>query len=46
MRYRTLVKRLGTKKALVAVGHKILTVIYALLKNQTDYREQWTPEAA
>ena len=45
-RYRTLVKRLGTKKALVAVGHKILTVIYAVLKNRTDYREQWTPEAA
>jgi transposase len=44
--YRRWVKRMGSKKALVAVAHKILTVIYALLKNQTDYREQGVPEAA
>jgi transposase len=44
--YRRWAKRLGTKKALVAVGHKILTVIYTLLKNQTDYQEKWTPGQA
>jgi transposase len=38
--YRRWVKRLGTKKALVAVSHKILTVIYTLLKNQSDYQEK------
>jgi transposase len=40
------VKRMGKKKALVAVAHKILTVVYTLLKNQTDYREYGVPEAA
>jgi transposase len=40
--YHRWAKRLGTKKALVAVGHKILTVIYTLLKDQTDYQEKWT----
>jgi transposase len=44
--YRRWAKRLGRKKALVAVGHKILSVIYALLKNQTEYRERWTPGQA
>ena len=44
--YRGWVKRLGKKKALVAVAHKILRVIYAILKNQTEYREHATPEAA
>jgi transposase len=44
--YRRWAKRLGRKKALVAVGHKILSVIYALLKNQTEYREWWTPGQA
>jgi transposase len=39
-------KRLGRKKALVAVGHKILTVIHTLLKKETDYRERWTPDQA
>src|SRR5262249_22717217 len=43
--YRRWVKRLGRKKALVAVAHKILTVIDTLLKNQTDYRESGVPEA-
>lgn len=45
--YRKWVKRLGKKKALVALGHKILVVIYKLLKEQTNYRERWTaPKAA
>ena len=40
-------KRLGKKKALVALGHKILVVIHKLLKDRTVYRELWTaPEAA
>jgi transposase len=44
--YRRWSKRLGRKKALVAVGHKILTVIHALLKNETEYQERWTPDQA
>jgi transposase len=36
-------KRLGRKKALVAVAHKILVVVYHLLKKRTEYREQWAP---
>jgi transposase len=40
--YRRWAKRLGKKKALVALGHKILTVIHKLIKNQTDYQERWT----
>jgi len=44
--YRRWVKRLGKKKALVALAHKILTVIYTLLKTQTEYREPGVPEAA
>jgi transposase len=41
--YQRWAKRLGKKKALVAVAHKIIVVIYHLLKNQTDYREDWKP---
>jgi transposase len=37
------VKRLGRKKALVAVAHKILVVIWHLLKKATDYRERRQP---
>jgi transposase len=44
--YRRWAKRLGTKKALIAVGHKILVVIYHLLKGPDDYRERWTPTQA
>ena len=44
--YRRWAKRLGKKKALVALGHKILVVIYRLLKDRTDYKERWTPSAA
>jgi transposase len=36
-------KRLGRKKALVAVAHKLLVVVYHLLKKGTEYREQWAP---
>jgi transposase len=41
--YQRWAKRLGRKKALVAVAHKILVVIYHLLKNRTDYRENGKP---
>jgi transposase len=44
--YHRWAKRMGRKKALVAVAHKILVVIYHLLKNQTDYRENWKPANA
>jgi transposase len=45
--YRRWAKRLGKKKALVALGHKILVVIYRLLKDRTEYRERWAaPEPA
>ena len=35
------VKRLGRKKALVAVAHKMLVVIWHLLKKNVDYKEQY-----
>lgn len=38
--YQRWVKRMGKKKALVAVAHKILVVIWHLLKEGTDYRER------
>ncbi len=41
--YHSWAKRLGRKKALVAVAHKILVVIYHLLRDRTDYRERGTP---
>jgi transposase len=43
--YRRWAKRLGKKKALVALGHKILVVIYRLLKDRTEYRERWVAPA-
>jgi transposase len=39
-------KRMGKKKALVAVGHKILVLIHKLLKSGTDYRERFVPSQA
>jgi transposase len=44
--YRRWAKRLGKKKALIAVGHKILVVAYHLLKDATDYRERFQPNQA
>jgi transposase len=44
--YHRWVRRMGAKKALVAVGHKILVIIYELLKEQTDYVERWAPAQA
>jgi transposase len=45
-RYRSLAKRLGKKKALVALGHKILRIIYEMLSHQTDYVERLDPGLA
>jgi transposase len=45
--YRRWVKRMGQKKALVAVAHKILAVIYELLTEEVDYVERLaSPPAA
>ena len=38
--YSRLAKRLGKKKALVAIAHKILGIIHKLLKDQQDYVER------
>ena len=40
------IKRMGKKKALVAVAHKILVVIWHLLKKGTQYRERQAPAPA
>lgn len=37
--YRRLARRIGKKKALVAVAHSILVIIYHVLKEETTYRE-------
>ncbi len=37
--YKRLVKRMGKKKALVAVGHSILVMVYHVLQNRTSYQE-------
>ncbi len=37
--YRRLASRRGKKRALVALGHTLLVMIYHLLKDQTTYRE-------
>jgi transposase len=39
-------KRMGKKKALVAVGHKILVLIHRLLTTGTDYQERHVPPQA
>jgi transposase len=46
MTYRKWAKRIGKKRALVALGHKILVVIYNRLRDQTVYQERWTPTQA
>lgn len=37
--YQRLVRRMGKKKALVAVGHSILVIVYHVLKNRASYQE-------
>ena len=38
-KYDSLVVRRGKKRALIAVGHKILTAAYFILKDKVEYRE-------
>lgn len=38
-KYKSLVGRRGKKKALIAVGHKILIAAYFILKNKVMYKE-------
>jgi transposase len=44
--YRRWVKRMGRKRALVALGHKILVLVYKLLSTETAYEERLKPEEA
>jgi transposase len=44
--YHRWAKRLGKKKALVAVARKILLLAYVLIKIETDYQERLKPEQA
>jgi hypothetical protein len=38
-KYESLVPRRGKKKALVAVGHKIIIAVYHVIKNKEAYQE-------
>jgi len=38
-KYDSLVVRRGKKRALIAVGHKILVAAYFILKDKVEYRE-------
>jgi len=38
-KYESLVGRRGKKKALVAVGHKIIVAAYHVIKNKEPYKE-------
>jgi transposase len=40
--YHRWIKRMGKKKALIAVAHKLLVNIWHLLKKSTEYQERWT----
>ena len=44
--YHRWAKRMGKKRALVALGHKILVLIYELLKDETTYEERLVPDQA
>jgi transposase len=44
--YRRWAKRLGRKRALVALGHKMLVIIYEMLKARQDDRERCIPTQA
>jgi transposase len=37
--YKRIASRRGAKRAIVAVGHAILTICYHMIKNKTDYHE-------
>jgi hypothetical protein len=38
-KYESLIARRGKKRALIAVGHKILCAVYHILQNQEPYKE-------
>lgn len=38
-KYESLIARRGRKKALVAVGHKIIIAAYHVIKNKEEYKE-------
>ena len=38
-KYESLIARRGRKKALVAVGHKIIIAVYHVIKNKEAYKE-------
>ena len=38
-RYQSLVSRRGTKKAIVAIGHKVLKTVFVLLSRQVPYQD-------
>jgi len=40
-KYESLIGRRGKKRALVAIGHKILVANYFILKDKVDYKELW-----
>jgi len=44
--YRRWAKRLGKKKALIAVAHKILVLAYVLIKNEVEYVDRLHPPQA
>jgi transposase len=44
--YRRWIKRMGRKRALVALGQKILVLVYKLLSENTEYEERLEPEEA
>ena len=41
-KYKSLVGRRGKKKALIAVGHKILIAAYHILQDKVEYKELGT----
>jgi transposase len=44
--YRRWAKRMGRKRALVALGHKILVLVHELLSEESEYEERLGPEEA
>jgi hypothetical protein len=42
--YHKLARRIGKKRAVVAVGHKVLKLVYELLKETTEYQERLAPD--
>ncbi len=38
-KYKSLVRRMGKKKAIIAVGHKILIASYFIIKDKVKYNE-------